>query len=470
MNRKYHHFMIAVYLLSDATMVALAWGVSYLMRFSLRLDLGLMDFPQDPEGRWVYLYLLPFVVLLHVVVMEHFGLYRMARRPSVLSDCWGVARASLLAWMLLLAILFVVHLFEISRYVLATFLVVNPLLLLLSRTAARLVQRYLCGRGKGFQRAVIVGAGRLGQSLHERILKNPWMGVRVVAYVDGRAGRVGREIDGVPVRPFEEFRDIITAHKVEEVFIALKGRDYEDQSDTIAALTEEVVDVRMALDVDENSAINAQAMDFCGMPMLDLRHSPMYGWGALRKRAFDIVVSLGALLVFGLPMLAIALIIRLSSKGPVFYRQERMGLDGRKFHILKFRSMKIDAEKESGAVWAVEDDPRRTRFGTFLRKTSLDELPQFLNVLAGQMSVVGPRPERPVFIEDFKREIPRYMLRHKCKAGITGWAQVNGWRGNTSLAKRIQYDLFYIRNWSLRFDIKILLMTFYRGFVSKTAY
>ena len=163
-----------------------------------------------------------------------------------------------------------------------------------------------------------------------------------------------------------------------------RGRDYDEQSEAITALTEEVVDVRMALEVDENSAINAQAMDFCGLPMLNLCQSPMYGWQALRKRVFDIVVALGALLVFGLPMLAIALIIKLTSRGPVFYRQERMGLDGRKFNILKFRSMKIDAERESGAVWAVEDDPRRTRFGTFLRRTSLDELRSFSTYSRGR--------------------------------------------------------------------------------------
>ena len=394
--------MIAVYLLSDATMIALAWGVSYLMRFSLRLDLGLAVFPQDPEGRAEYLYLLPLVVAMQLVIMGHFRLYRMSRRPSVLSDSFGIVKSSIVCWMLLLAVLYVGHLFAVSRYVLTAFLILNPVLLILSRVVARLVQRHLYRRGKGCQHAIIVGAGRLGQELHEKILKNPWLGVTVVAYVDGREDRVGKSINGVRVGPFDEFRDVIAAHGVEEVFIALKSRDYEEHSDTIAALTEEVVDVRIALDVDVSNSINAHATDFCGLPMLNLRQSPLYGWRALQKRAFDVIVSLAALVVFGLPMLAIALMVKLGSKGTVFYRQKRMGLDGREFSILKYRSMKLDAEKEGGAVWASENDPRRTRFGTFLRKTSLDELPQFLNVLAGQMSVVGPRPERPVFIEEFK--------------------------------------------------------------------
>jgi exopolysaccharide biosynthesis polyprenyl glycosylphosphotransferase len=206
------------------------------------------------------------------------------------------------------------------------------------------------------------------------------------------------------------------------------------------------------------------------MPVVRLNDSPMIGLAALAKRATDVVCSFILLLALSPLLLLIAAVVKLTSAGPILYNQERMGLDGRTFSMLKFRSMRVDAEAKTGAVWAQATDARRTRFGTFLRRTSLDELPQLWNVLRGDMSLVGPRPERPVFVRKFRSEIPHYMLRHKVKAGITGWAQVNGWRGNTSLESRIECDLFYIKNWSYVMDLKILTMTLWRGFFSKNAY
>jgi exopolysaccharide biosynthesis polyprenyl glycosylphosphotransferase len=196
----------------------------------------------------------------------------------------------------------------------------------------------------------------------------------------------------------------------------------------------------------------------------------MVGWAAVQKRAFDVVVASGMLLAFS-PLLALAALVVWASSGrPIFYRQERMGLDGRVFRMLKFRTMRRDAEKETGPVWTSPDDPRRTRLGSLLRRTSVDELPQLWNVVRGDMSLVGPRPERPVFIERFRREIPGYMLRHKVRAGLTGWAQVHGWRGDTSLHERVEHDIYYIQNWSLALDLRILLMTLWRGWFHRNAY
>jgi exopolysaccharide biosynthesis polyprenyl glycosylphosphotransferase len=206
------------------------------------------------------------------------------------------------------------------------------------------------------------------------------------------------------------------------------------------------------------------------VPVVRLNDSPLIGWYAAGKRLIDIVVATTALVVLSPLLLLLAVIVKVTSPGPVLYAQERMGLDGRTFRMLKFRSMRVDAEAQSGAVWAQKEDNRRTVLGTLLRKTSLDELPQLWNVLLGEMSLVGPRPERPVFVHQFRKEIPHYMLRHKVKAGITGWAQVNGWRGNTSLRRRIECDLYYIQNWSYALDLKILTLTLWKGFVNKNAY
>jgi Undecaprenyl-phosphate glucose phosphotransferase len=229
------------------------------------------------------------------------------------------------------------------------------------------------------------------------------------------------------------------------------------------------IDVKVVPDLLQFIALRARLEDLDGLPIINVNDVPLQGFNAVVKRAIDVILSGAALLVMGLPLAIIAGIVKLSSSGPVFYRQERMGLDGKPITIYKFRSMYVGAEDGSGPVWARDDDPRATPIGRWLRKLDLDELPQFWNVLKGEMSIVGPRPERPFFVEQFKHRIPQYMLRHKVKAGITGWAQVNGWRGNTSLEKRIEYDLYYIENWSVTLDLKIMWLTVVRGLFQRSA-
>jgi len=256
---------------------------------------------------------------------------------------------------------------------------------------------------------------------------------------------------------------------VDQVLIALPIEDHHTVKQLMEELTLRTVDVKVVPDLYQYITLCGGFEEFGGLPIISLQGGPLDGWSVIAKRSFDILFSLFALVLTAPAMLLVALAVRLSSRGPVLYRQERMGLDGRTFPILKFRTMRLDAE-DTGAQMASAVDLRRTAFGTFLRKYSIDELPQFLNVLRGDMSLVGPRPERPVFIENFKRQIPRYHLRHKVKAGITGWAQVNGLRGQTCIQKRIEYDLYYIENWSFFLDLKILVRTALGGFLSKNAY
>jgi Undecaprenyl-phosphate glucose phosphotransferase len=239
--------------------------------------------------------------------------------------------------------------------------------------------------------------------------------------------------------------------------------------DILSELKDSTVDVKIVPDLYQFITVGGSIEDFEGLPLISVQESPLDGFGQIYKRIFDITFSLLALLILSPFMMLIALLIKLTSKGPIFYSQERMSVDGTCFSIYKFRTMFIDAEA-SGPGWTKKGDQRVTTIGKYLRKYSLDELPQFWNVLVGDMSLVGPRPERPVFIDDFRRKIPSYMLRHKVPAGITGWAQVNGWRGDTSIDKRIEYDLYYIRNWSISLDFKIILLTIIRGLINKNAY
>jgi Undecaprenyl-phosphate glucose phosphotransferase len=471
MLKKHAQLLMVLMLVFDTLVVIIAWTLAYVLRFEARFDLfGLISFPPEPADRWEYLHFLPVVLAIQLMANAHFHLYEPRRVQRVFMEFLDIIKAAFSLWVAALAILYLFHRFEFSRSVLTFYLVLFPLLLITTRGAVRGVLMSMRRHGKNIRTAVIVGAGKMGQLLHENILKNPWTGIHVAAYFDDREDRIGKTVHGTPVKPLKDLKRIILEKKVEQVFIALPFDRQVQMRETLDALADEVVDVRLVPDLFGFTTLRKSVTEFEGMPILNMRESPLAGWSAVLKRLFDMAISSATLLVFAAPMALIALMVKLTSKGPVFYRQERMGLDGRRFDILKFRSMRVDAEKETGAVWAKKDDPRRTWFGAFLRRMSLDELPQFINVLRGDMSIVGPRPERPVFIEDFRKEVPRYMLRHKMKAGITGWAQVNGWRGDTSLLKRIQYDIYYIENWSIWFDIRIMFMTFYRGFMSRSAY
>jgi Undecaprenyl-phosphate glucose phosphotransferase len=254
------------------------------------------------------------------------------------------------------------------------------------------------------------------------------------------------------------------------VILALAHEDYGRLAGLLDAVGDEPVTIHVVPDLLRFASLRGGLEQFEGMPFIHLRESPLYGWSRLAKRVFDVAFSAVVLACLWPLLLLIAAAVKRSSPGPVFYRQERMGLDGRRFQMLKFRTMPVDAEAQSGPVWARPADKRRTRLGALLRRLSLDELPQFWNVLRGDMSVVGPRPERPVFVEQFRQTVPGYMLRHKVKSGITGWAQVNGLRGNTSLEKRIQYDIEYIERWSVWLDFKIIAMTVGRVLKDKNAY
>ena len=268
----------------------------------------------------------------------------------------------------------------------------------------------------------------------------------------------------------EELPQIIQQQRIDQVFISLSLKEQHRLEELKDLLSEQWVDVRIVPDLGSFRTLHTDIESFAGMPLVTLVQSPMTGWNQVLKRVLDLAGAILALILFSPLMLLIAFLVKITSPGPILYRQQRMGLDGKTFFTLKFRSMRQDAEKQTGAVWATENDTRRTTLGVYLRSFNLDELPQLFNVLNGEMSLVGPRPERPVLIEEFKSKIPNYMLRHKVKAGITGWAQINGWRGNTSLEKRIEHDLYYIERWSVWLDLKILLLTVFKGFVDPNAY
>ena len=306
--------------------------------------------------------------------------------------------------------------------------------------------------------------------LVERFQASPHLGLRIVGLLAANPGMVGEQVGGLSILgTYEQAGEIVRELSIDKVFIAIPLDAYGRMEGILRSLEEGFVDINVVPDLYQYVTLRGGVEEFDGLPLISLQDSPLYGWNLIAKRMMDIALSSLTLVITGPLMLLLAAVIKLTSPGPVFYRQERMGLDGRTFRMLKFRSMGTDAEAATGPVWATRDDGRRTPVGALLRRTSLDELPQLVNVLKGEMSLVGPRPERPVFIEELRKQIPKYMLRHKVKAGISGWAQVNGWRGDTSIEKRIEHDLYYIEHWSLLFDLKILWLSLWRGFFHRNA-
>jgi Undecaprenyl-phosphate glucose phosphotransferase len=354
---------------------------------------------------------------------------------------------------------------EISRVVLALFLTINIAFTYSSRELVREVLEHRWKNGIGLKRVLIAGSGDLGRMVADKVLQHRELGFQVVGFVDDRAGGDHIGYRGLPLLgTLPETDEIIRRERIDHVYVALPLDEHVKMLGLVEATNREGVDVHVVPDLLQFIALRARLENLDGVPIISLNDVPLRGFNSLLKRIIDMAISGTALVGLSVPFLLIAVLIRRGSRGPVFYTQERMGLDGKAFHVFKFRSMFVGAEDDTGPVWARDDDPRCTPVGRWLRKLDLDELPQLWNVLRGDMSIVGPRPERPYFVEQFKHRIPQYMLRHKVKAGITGWAQVNGWRGNTSLEKRIEYDLYYIENWSVGLDLKIMWLTLVRGF------
>jgi Undecaprenyl-phosphate glucose phosphotransferase len=354
--------------------------------------------------------------------------------------------------------------YEVSQLVWVLFLGLNVMFTYASREGVRELLERRWRAGIGLKRVLIAGAGDLGRMVADRILQHRELGYQVVGFVDDRAGGDHIGYRGLPLLgTLDEVGDIAQREKVDHLYVALPLEEHSKLLDLVELTSRECIDIKVVPDLLQFIALRARLEDLDGLPVINVNDVPLQGFNAWVKRVLDILLSSVALVILTLPLGVIALLVKWTSPGPIFYRQERMGLDGKAFNVYKFRSMYMDAEETTGPVWARDDDPRATPLGRWLRRFDLDELPQFWNVLRGDMSIVGPRPERPYFVEQFKHRIPQYMLRHKVKAGITGWAQVNGWRGNTSLEKRIEYDLYYIENWSVTLDLKIMWLTLVRG-------
>ena len=466
MLKRYQHIVGGVFRSVDALVIGIAWVAAYWMRFYVPLIEVTKGFPAFST----YAALCPVVLAVWMGTFSWMKVYQSRRMLRRTHEAHLLIKAHLVSLLIFIALTYLVSEYRYSRAVMLYFGILGGGMLVFFRLTLRNILRNMRSRGINLRHVLVVGEGPAVDTLIQRLDKFPELGLRVIGIVTHESSKI-QDIRGKPVLGhFDAIHQIIEKNHADQLLISLPRSQYPELDRILELLKDETVDLQLIPDIHEYITLGCEVEDFDGLPIVKLNDSPLNGWGGVVKRTTDFIFSGLALILVSPLLLLIALAVKLTSKGPILYAQERMGLDGRTFNMIKFRSMRIDAEDQSGAVWAKAGDDRRTPIGAFLRSTSIDELPQLWNIVRGDMSLVGPRPERPVFVKQFRHEIPHYMLRHKVKAGLTGWAQVNGWRGNTSLDRRIECDLYYIRNWSYSLDLKILLLTLWKGFVNKNAY
>ncbi len=463
-------FFVLVMVFTDMVMAASAFALAY----GLRLLIPIPRAAQEIRTLVDYLPMLGIHTFSVLLVLLFARLYTL-NRASRIDEFYSVVISASLGTFLGIAFAsMTLRDFSIGRdYSRAMVLYAwlsSILLITLGRLFNSWLRNYLTRRGWGRRRVMVVGTGDIARMILQKILWSPELGYDVIGAIANNGANV-ESLLGVPViGGVRHLRDLIDEHQIEEVIIALpEETSHQEILWLISECERGRVTIRVYPDLFQIMAGPVSIGEMGGVPLLTVRDIAQQGWRRVAKRIMDLVGAGVGLILFSPLMMFTAVLIRLESPGPVFYVQERMGLDARSFPMLKFRSMRADAEK-TGPGWTTEDDPRRTKIGSLMRRTNLDEVPQFINVLLGQMSLVGPRPERPVYVEQFRRSIPRYMERHREKSGMTGWAQINGLRGDTSIVERTKYDLWYIENWSLFLDVKILIRTIMQLFDSPNAY
>lgn len=452
----------------DAAITAASFMLAYFIKFYIL---------NDGPGPGVlpvtdYLMLLLFIVPIYMLIYYMCGVYTPKRTVRARFEVYGIMKANTIGIVALIIILYmIVREFNVSRSVMAFFYVFNVFLTSSFRIALRKGLRTIRKKGYNLKHILLVGYSRAAEEYIDRLADNPQWGYAACGILDNHIP-AGTTYKGVKVLGrLGNLEIILPENKLDEIAITLPLKDYDYLEHIVSTCEKSGVHTKFIPDYNGLIPGKPYTEDLQGLPVINIRYVPLTNTGnMLIKRIMDILGSLCGILVTSPIMLIAAILVKLSSPGPVIFKQERVGLHNKPFYMYKFRSMEQQSPREERKAWTVKNDPRVTGVGKFLRRTSLDELPQLFNILKGDMSLVGPRPERPLFVEKFREEIPRYMVKHQVRPGLTGWAQVNGLRGDTSIRKRIEYDIYYIENWTLGFDLKIIFMTFFTGFINKNAY
>ncbi len=467
MIRNNQSFLNRVHVVLDGAVT----GLSYFLAYEIRFNTSLND-PTVPHlPMYMYMWALPFLIIAYIFLYNQFGLYRSKRLGGRRKELVNIIYANTVGFIGFVSVLYVINQTDFARSMLVIFAVINVLLETLMRNIIRYILHFIRKKGYNKKYLLLVGYSKSAEEYIRRIRLNPHWGYEVTGILDDRVP-AGTMLRGVKVLGRIANLDVILAeNKIVEIAITLPLDEYSKLERIVAKCEKSGVHTQFIPDYNRVIPSRPIMEDVEGLPVINIRNVPLtFTENRIVKRLMDIAGSIAMLIIFS-PIILISFIaVKLSSKGPVIYRQERVGLHNKTFMMYKFRTMELQKESEEKKAWTVQDDPRVTKVGKVLRHTSMDELPQLINILKGDMSIVGPRPERPQFVAKFKEEIPRYMIKHQVRPGLTGWAQVNGLRGDTSIKDRIKYDIYYIENWSVLFDIKIMFMTVFRGLINKNAY
>jgi len=467
MIKSHQRFLNSILVLIDAVVISLALILAWFIRFKT-------SFFSESEWHLSFTtYMIPLILIipLYLLIYDALGLYTPHRTKKIDSEIWSIIKANVIGLLILMSALFIVKQIHYSRYVLLLFAFFSVLLSTLERTILRKILRIIRKKGFNLKHILVIGAGDLGCNYAHKIHENRHLGYNIIGFLDDEK-KVGYKVSKTVVMgKISDLTSIILRQSLDEIIIALPLKEYDKLGYIIKVCEKYGVKAQIIPDYYKYIPSKPYVDQLDDIPLINIRHVPLdSAYNKLVKRLVDIILSSIGIIITSPIMILTALIIKLTSPGPIIFKQTRVGLHRRKFEMYKFRSMKVQTDEEEKVKWTTKDDPRKTRFGNFIRKTSIDELPQLFNVLKGEMSLIGPRPERPYFVEKFREEIPKYMIKHHVRPGITGWAQVNGWRGDTSIKMRIEHDIYYIENWSIWLDIKILFLTLFKGFVHRNAY
>ena len=465
-NQKYFNRLLV---LLDAVVVA----ASYFVAWFLWLGGSVVEMLPGTGilAKEIYFSVLLAVVPGYLLLYNIFDMYTSKRMAKQKYELFNIIKANTIGLLAIMVFLYAAKIPDFSRGMIALFYVINIVSEAIMRRSVRHTLRYFRKKGYNMKHILIVGYSRAAESYIDKILANPEWGYEICGILDNRIPR-GTAYKGIKVvGDIENLTIILEENKLDEIGITLALEDYDFLEDIVNICEKSGVHTKFIPDYNRVIPSSPYLEDLGGLAVVNIRRVPLTNTvNMFVKRLIDILGAVVLIIVFSPFMLIAAIGIKLTSKGPLIFKQERVGLHNRPFKMYKFRTMEVQKEEEEKKGWTKKNDPRVTKIGKILRKTSIDEMPQFFNVLKGDMSLVGPRPERPLFVEKFREEIPRYMIKHQVRPGITGWAQVNGYRGDTSIRKRIEFDLYYIENWTLGFDLKILFLTIFKGFINKNAY
>ena len=467
-------FFNRMHIVLDGLVVAvsflLAWAIKFLTPLAESTP-GVTALSAETYFRTLY-----FIVPGYLVLYGIYNLYSSKRSSRIRTEVAGIVKANTVGIGLVMISFFMLStsvdgMVDFSRTLILLFYVINTALTFLYRMMVRKFLYFIRRRGNNLKHVILVGYSRSAEAYLDRILANPQWGYVVHGILDDHVPR-GTMYRGVKVLgALGNLEIILPENKMDEIAITLSLEDYDNLEHIVDLCERSGVHTKFIPDYGSLFPSRPYTEDLMGLPVINIRYVPLTNtWNALLKRMVDIFGSIFCIILFSPVMLFAAVGTKLTSKGPVIYKQTRIGLHSKPFTMYKFRTMRVQSAEEEKKGWTTRGDDRVTKFGSFLRRTSIDEMPQFFNVLAGKMSLVGPRPERPQFVDKFREEIPRYMVKHQVRPGITGWAQINGYRGDTSIRKRIEHDIYYIENWSLGFDFRILFLTVFKGFINKNAY